>query len=156
MSTISIPVTATFAGILGVVYTALNLNVVKVRFGSRVLIGDGSLELLREVAHKKEGTTVDFKKFNKLMSAVRAHANFIEYVPIQLILAALLELQGVDKLKLKVLLSVFTLSRLLHTTGITKSNFLGAGRPIGTFTTFGTILISAIANIYVSYPAFRK
>ncbi|EFA82715.1 hypothetical protein PPL_04410 [Heterostelium album PN500] len=143
---------ATFAGILGLVYTALLIYVIKYRIQYRILIGDGTNELLKEIANKKEGSSIDTRKYAKLLAAIRAHSNFIEYVPIQLILAAILEIQGVDKFKLKLLLCVFTIGRIAHPLGIMKSDAKGIGRPIGTLSTIGTLVISSLANICIAYP----
>ncbi|EFA82713.1 hypothetical protein PPL_04408 [Heterostelium album PN500] len=152
---ISIPITTIFAGALGVIYTGLALNVVKYRRGLQISIGDGSHNLIKEIAKKKDGDEVDVRKYNKLLGAVRAHANFIEYVPIQLILAALLELQGADKFSLKVLLGAFTFSRVIHISGITNRNFVGTTRVLGTVFTFITLFASSVACLYYGFNLLK-
>ncbi|WP_426162875.1 MAPEG family protein [Sandarakinorhabdus sp. DWP1-3-1] len=65
-------VTLMTAGLCGLLYFWLSFRVVEVRRSAQVLIGDGGDELL--------------------LSRIRAHANFAEYVPICLVLIAVIEL----------------------------------------------------------------
>lgn len=64
-------VTLMTAGLCGLLYFVLSLRVGMVRLASKVSIGDGGNDLL--------------------LSRIRAHANFAEYVPICLILIAAIE-----------------------------------------------------------------
>ena len=65
-------VTLMTAGLCGLLYLWLSIRVVQVRQSAKVLLGDGGDELL--------------------LSRIRAHANFAEYVPICLILIGVIEL----------------------------------------------------------------
>jgi len=67
-------ITAGYAGLLGLIYVILSMLVVRQRVRTRVHHGDGGDDRL-----------------NRL---IRAHANFAEYVPLILLLAALLEAGG--------------------------------------------------------------
>ncbi len=67
-------ITAFYLGILGLIYAALALRVAGMRRSNRVLFGDAENA--------------------KLRTAIRVHANFIEYVPIITLLVALLEMSG--------------------------------------------------------------
>ncbi len=64
-------VTLMTAGLCGLLYVWLSFRVVQIRQSARVSLGDGGDELL--------------------LSRIRAHANFAEYVPICLILIAAIE-----------------------------------------------------------------
>ena len=63
--------TACYLGVLGLLYAFLGLRVARMRRGEKIGFGDGDNWYLR--------------------SAIRAHANFAEYVPIIVIMNALLE-----------------------------------------------------------------
>ena len=67
-------ITGFYLAILALLYVVLGLQVSRLRRGNRVLFGDNGSGQLR--------------------SAIRAHANFIEYVPIIVLMIALLEMSG--------------------------------------------------------------
>ena len=67
-------ITGLYLAFLALLYAVLGLQVSRLRRGNRVLFGDGDNRQLR--------------------SAIRAHANFIEYVPILLLIARLLHPLG--------------------------------------------------------------
>ena len=54
----------------------------------------------------------------RLRSAIRVHANFIEYVPIIALLVALLEMSGTSALRVHLLMGALLVSRLLHPLGM--------------------------------------
>jgi uncharacterized membrane protein YecN with MAPEG domain len=67
-------ITATYLGVLGLLYAFLGLRVAQMRRGNKIGFGDGDNVYLR--------------------SAIRAHAHFAENVPIIVIMNALLEMGG--------------------------------------------------------------
>ena len=67
-----LPATTITAALLGLIYLALSYRVSQVRLSDKVSMGDGGNETL--------------------IARMRAHANFAEYVPLILILMALIEL----------------------------------------------------------------
>ena len=91
-------VTAFYAAILALIYLGLSLWVVLGRGKFKAVHGDGGHELLRR--------------------RIRAHANFIEYVPLILILCALLEAHGTGWLTMTLLLLPLTIARLMHPVGM--------------------------------------
>jgi uncharacterized membrane protein YecN with MAPEG domain len=91
-------ITAAYLGILALLYAALGLQVSRLRRGHRVLFGDG--ENL------------------KLRSAIRAHANFAEYVPLIVVMVAMLEMSGVPASRVHLLMAALLLARLLHPLGM--------------------------------------
>jgi uncharacterized membrane protein YecN with MAPEG domain len=91
-------VTALYAAILGLIFALLSFWVVGGRGQFRVLHGDGG----REPLHRR----------------IRAHANFAEFVPLILILAALLEAGGAPSARIHGLLAPLTIARLMHPVGM--------------------------------------
>jgi len=91
-------ITAGYLGILGLLYAGLGMQVSRLRRGHRVLFGDGDNI--------------------KLRSAIRAHANFIEYVPIITLMVAMLEMSGLGAMWVHLLMGTLLLSRLLHPLGM--------------------------------------
>src|SRR5207245_2029396 len=78
--------------------TVLAVQVGRLRMRDRATFGDnGSLEL---------------------RSAIRAHANFIEYVPIITLMVAMLEMSGLAAAWVHLLMGALLLSRLLHPPGM--------------------------------------
>jgi uncharacterized protein len=91
-------VTGFYLGLLALIYAALALEVARLRRGNRVLFGDGENVRLR--------------------SAIRAHANFVEYVPIIALLVAMLEMSGLSAVRVHVLMGALLVARLLHPLGM--------------------------------------
>ena len=74
MTLVSLPITALYAALSGFLIIALAANVVRLRLAKKVSLGDGG--------------------HNDVSRAIRAHGNTIEYLPLALILMALLEING--------------------------------------------------------------
>ena len=55
---------------------------------------------------------------SQLRSAIRAHANFIEYVPIITLMVAMLEMSGLPATWVHLLMGALLISRLLHPLGM--------------------------------------
>lgn len=91
-------VTATYAAILGLILAALSLWVMAGRLSSGVLHGDGGQE--------------------RIGRRMRAHANFTEYVPMILILIALLEMMRSNGYLITILLVILVIARLMHPFGM--------------------------------------
>lgn len=90
-------VTAFYAALLALLYVGLSGWVIAKR--TRVLHGDGGDP--------------------KLMKRIRSHANFAEYVPVALLLVALLESRGATSATLiHLLLIVLLVARILHPIGM--------------------------------------
>ena len=91
-------ITATYLALLALLYTVLAVQVGRLRQRDRAAFGDnGSLEL---------------------RSAIRAHANFIEYVPIITLMVAMLEMSGLAAMRVHLLMGALLISRLLHPLGM--------------------------------------
>jgi uncharacterized membrane protein YecN with MAPEG domain len=91
-------VTGFYLAILLLLYVLLSLQVSRYRRGNRVVFGDGDNI--------------------KLRSAIRAHANFAEYVPITVLMIAILETAGMPAGQVHWLMGVLLVSRLIHPLGL--------------------------------------
>jgi uncharacterized protein len=91
-------ITSAYLGILALLYLVLGLQVSRLRRGHRVLFGDGDNI--------------------KLRSTIRAHANFVEYVPIIVLMVAMLEMSGMPALRVHLLMGALLVARLLHPLGM--------------------------------------
>jgi uncharacterized protein len=110
---IHIPVTLFTSAVLGILCAVLSIMVSAARTRTKVMIGDGG------GAAGMEG----------LLHAVRAHGNFIEHVPLALILLGGIEVSGASHLTCDIFAGLLILSRLMHATGIYRPapNVLRAG-----------------------------
>ncbi len=87
-----------YGGLLGLLFLLLSFWVVKRRAQFKVMIGEGEAP--------------------EMLSAIRAHGNFAEYVPLTLLLMALCELAGVGALWLHLGGALLLVGRILHAIGI--------------------------------------
>ena len=127
----NIQFTALYAGLLGLLYVALSLRVIKLRKKYRIGINAGE---------EKE-----------LARAIRVHGNFSEYVPIALFLVLLLELNQQPSWILHSLGAALLFGRILHAMGLDKSAGITMYRTIGMYLTFLTIIIASVVNILTVY-----
>ena len=102
----------------------------------------------RKKKKKKESAA----KYDQLTKAVRAHGNFIEQVIPNVILVALLELNGEQSPNtIHGLLATLLASRILHSEfGINGPNGLSNGRPLGTFMSYIVTIIASSLHIYTN------
>ena len=91
-------ITAIYLALLALLYTVLALQVGRLRQRDRAAFGDNGSKQLR--------------------SAIRAHANFIEYVPIIALMVAMLEMSGLAAIWVHLLMAALLVSRLLHPLGM--------------------------------------
>ncbi len=121
-------ITAFYAALLALIYVGLATWVVVGRVGKETLFGDGG--------------------DNALMRRVRSHANFIEYVPIALIVVGFYESDGGSPMLVRVLLVLLVVARILHPIGMfaaenTPRQFSCRGG--GIILTLIVLLVAAIA-----------
>ena len=128
-------VTGFYLGLLALIYAALALDVARLRRGNRVLFGDGENARLR--------------------SAIRAHANFVEYVPIIALLVAMLEMSGMSAIRVHVLMGALLVSRLLHPLGMYSRPGtwqFGVGRIAGILITIAVLAAAAVSALLRFWP----
>jgi uncharacterized membrane protein YecN with MAPEG domain len=99
----------------------------------------------RRVAKVGIGTGGDYRLERK----VRAHANFIEYVPMALLMLALLEIAGLAAVWLWALGGTLLVARLLHATGLSKKSGYSVGRFHGTLLTWLVLAAMAGAGLWL-------
>jgi uncharacterized membrane protein YecN with MAPEG domain len=80
---------------------------------------------------------------------IRAHANFIEFVPMALLLLALLELGGLQAPWLWSFGAALLLARLLHAVGLSRNSVYSFGRFWGTVLTVIVVIAMAIAGLWL-------
>lgn len=88
----------------------------------------------------------------ELAQRVRVHQNFLEYVPLALILMAIIEINGGNTTFLHVFGIVLIISRIAHAIGLKHDNMGHPGRVIGAG---GTALMSVVAAGYALWMVFK-
>ncbi|MCA1766627.1 MAG: MAPEG family protein [Idiomarina sp.] len=121
--TSQLTITGLYAGVLTIIYLVLAAQIIRLRWKHRVGIGTGEAD--------------------ELNIAVRIHGNFIEYVPLALILFATMEVQNAPVGLLHGLGIALVIARLCHAVGLTRSAGVSLPRTIGVLTTFAVLLLSA-------------
>ncbi|MGJ4730073.1 MAPEG family protein [Luteimonas sp. SDU101] len=116
------------AALHALLYLGLALRVVLRRRASRIGVGSGGDEVLSR--------------------RVRVHANFGEYVPLALLLLALLELCGSSPVLVWSCGLLLLAARLLHAIGLGGSAGYSFGRFAGTLLTFLVLLAMALAGLW--------
>lgn len=121
-------ITLLFASLHVLLMLYLAYRVVGLRRAKRVGVGDGGdADLAR---------------------AIRAHANFIEYVPLALLLLGLLELCAAPAMLVCIFGTVLLVGRVLHAIGLSRSSGTSFGRFWGTLLTWLCLLGMAATGIW--------
>ena len=126
----SLPITSLYGAAFGIVMLILWLNVTKRRAKLHVSIGDGGETALHE--------------------HIRRHGNFIEWVPLTVILMALAEVQGAAALWLHVAGALALIGRLVHPFGLRADNAAHPARIVGNL---GNILAMALLIVLMARAA---
>jgi len=121
-------ITLFIASLHVLLYVALALRVVLHRRAHRIGVGTGGDDAMTR--------------------KVRVHANFAEYVPLALLMLALLELSGFRAGLLWAFGVVLLLARVLHAIGLGGSAGYSFGRFGGALLTFVVLLAMALAGIW--------
>ena len=74
---------------------------------------------------------------------MRVHGNFIEYVPLALILLGIIEFSGVGVVWVHVIGIALLIARIAHAIGLTLSVGVSLPRSIGVLGTFAVLLLAA-------------
>lgn len=121
-------VTPIYAALLGLLFILLSFRVIRVRRRVRVAVGTGdSPELLR---------------------ATRVHGNFIEYVPMTLLLIWMLETQGAPSVFVHALGLVLLIGRCIHAYGVSQTVENLKLRISGMLMTFSVLMVSALSLLW--------
>lgn len=108
------------------------MNIVKVRWGKKVSLGDGGDD--------------------ELMRKVRAHGNFVETVPMILFLMVISELSGAPFWALHILGGLALVARISHYIGVTTGSGHGKFRFYGMVMTIIVFVLGALLNLWLAWP----
>lgn len=128
MESAPLSITALYAAFLGLMLIVVSIRVVGLRVKHKVNLFDGGIEDLGQ--------------------AIRVQGNFIEYVPMALILVAAAEIGGAPAWTIHAFGSVLVVARLLHAQGIYSTSGPSTGRVVGTITTWTVIGLAALHAIW--------
>jgi uncharacterized membrane protein YecN with MAPEG domain len=121
---------ALYVGLFGILLIVLSLRVSFVRRNARVALGDGDNELLRR--------------------RIRAHSNFVEFVPIALLLLMLAEHTGLGSLFIHLFGIVLLAGRISHAYEISQTNEVFIYRMVGTI---ATLTVIGLLSLYCIWAA---
>ena len=124
-------ITLLYAGLLGLMSIAISFKAGSLRGKTGISIGDGGNQ--------------------DLLLAMRRHANFTEYVPIALVLIALLEANGVSSTAIHAMGAALVITRASHAMGLKADTIQGAGRLVGAA---GSTLVILVASIWAIVAYF--
>ena len=124
----ALPITAIYAGLLGLLAIVLGASSGFSRAKNKVSIGDGGNP--------------------DQIVLVRRHGNFAEWVPIALILIAILELNDVSSAAIHAFGATLVVARILHPIGIKTPTRSTLPRTLGAMATALLVLITSIWAIY--------
>jgi uncharacterized protein len=128
---VTLHITSIYAAILALFYVVLTFGVIRMRRRLRIsILHDGNTELA---------------------FAIRRHSNFLEYVPLALILMALLELRGLSPLWLHVMGISLVVARLAHALGLKEG---GGGSLLRVGGMAATLTPIIAASVYLLARAF--
>ncbi len=129
----SLPVTTILSGFLAIILIVLSARV---------------------IAARQAGSASDDEKSKDLIDRrMRGQANFVEYVPLTLVLFAILELQHFNAMVLSVLALMFAFARAIHGYAFGFSDHWPFGRFYGTLITFTVIGILGLIAVVVGILA---
>ena len=125
------PITAFYAGLLGILFFYLSALVVKDRLSKKIPLGDGDDNHFRQV--------------------IRAHGNFSEYTPIVLILLFIAEVNLSQPTILHLAGSALLSGRFLHAFGLRRHSGSSWQRVSGMLLTFASLITLSVMNILILY-----
>jgi uncharacterized membrane protein YecN with MAPEG domain len=117
-----LPITSLFAALLALLLFTLTMTVIVTRMTTKTDLGDGDNPLM--------------------FRCIRAHGNFVEYVPMGLILLGLNEVSGAGAIWLWTIGALLLVGRILHAAGMIFT--ISPSRVIGTMLTNWSLLLGAV------------
>lgn len=118
-------ITPIYAAIFALILVFLSLRVIRLRFKLKLAFGDG--------------------KDKSLKRAMRVHGNFIEYVPMALLMMYFVELQLNNPTLVHGLGIALLISRCVHIYGVSQLKEIIQIRMVGMFLTFATLITAAFS-----------
>tara|TARA_R110001592_G_scaffold91754_4_gene268269 strand:- start:7199 stop:7588 length:390 start_codon:yes stop_codon:yes gene_type:complete len=99
---------------------------------------------------RSENVSLGEDNSSKMMkSAIRAHGNAVENIPVAALLLLMLELNSLNPLLLHIFGGVLVVSRVAHALGLSQRNGPTPGRFYGTLFTWLLIVIMLVLNILI-------
>ena len=131
----ALPITLLYAGIFAIfsIYLSARAGTFRGKAGAPILYGD----------------PINWE----LATRVRVHQNFLEYVPIMLILMGLIEANGGNRWFLYIVGDLLILARIAHLVGLKHDDMANKWRGIGAGGTALVTVASAIYALWMSVPA---
>jgi len=126
--TFPLNITILYAGLLGLIAFFLAFKASRTRAATHVDLGDGGNETM--------------------LRAMRAHANFVEFVPLCLILIGLMEMAHAPRWLVHTLGIVLVIARILHAQGMYSTSGRSFGRVSGASLQYLVLLAAAVACTY--------
>jgi len=118
---------ALYTGLLGLMWIWLANNVGRKRIREKVFMGDeGNIHVIR---------------------AMRGHANFVEAVPLALVILIIAALIGAPTLVIHIAGAAFCIGRFLHAYHFVQDDALGWQRIVGTILTALVIVLGSLGLI---------
>jgi uncharacterized membrane protein YecN with MAPEG domain len=124
----SVSITALYGAILGLIVSALAVNVTVHRVKLRVPLGDGGNAEMRRM--------------------IRLHGNAAEYIPLAIALTLIYELNGGGHLGLHIIGAALIAGRVLQTWGMWATDMTNIGRQIGQSLTWLSVAALAVLNLW--------
>ena len=125
------PITAFYAGLLGILFFYLSVLVIQGRRNKKISLGDGGDKHFQQI--------------------IRAHGNFGEYTPICLILLFIAEVNGSNGVLLHCAGTALLTGRFIHAFGLRRHAGVSWQRFVGMCATFAALLTLAVLNILILY-----
>ena len=116
-----------YIGLAAILLMVLSVRVMRLRGRHNVGIGDGGHE--------------------DLARAIRVQANFVEYVPVALLLLLCVDLVGDAKWIVHLLGILLLIGRVCHAVGLSGSSGRSLGRAVGVVLTFVVLIVAAALAI---------
>jgi uncharacterized membrane protein YecN with MAPEG domain len=120
-------ITPLYAGLLALVFVVLSVLVVRQRIA------------LEKAADKSDETA--------LLKSMRVQANFVEYVPLALVLMLCAELQSAPAIAVHAMGVALLVGRVCHGIGMSATPQISVLRATGFLLTFAMLILSALAVI---------
>ena len=117
-------ITLLYAGLLGLIWMALSFRAGSLRGKTGISIGDGGNP--------------------QLLLEMRRQANFVEAVPLLLLIIALLEMNGVGAYVIHAMGAALVIARVAHPMGLQADTMSGLGRVVGAMLTALLMLVASV------------
>ena len=121
----SLTIVPVYAAVFALLLVTLSIRVIRVRRRERVPLGAGGNRLVER--------------------AMRTQGNFTEYVPLTLLLLAMLELKDAAAWHLHLLCAVLLVGRLIHAYGVGREPETYTFRTVGMALTFFALITTALS-----------